>query len=153
MLFFFVFIKMFSSDLSYGQSYERRLLNYFEHDSYEFSVGYFPDWDVKLIKNNIESFFEVKADRLAHRTGNIAIEIECSGRPSGLTTTKADFYAIFVTNEKDDKLYVIHVETLKEKIKNCRLVYGGDGKRARMALLRVDDIKEYLWRDDGRNSN
>lgn len=144
---------MFSSDLSYGKMYEQQLLKYIEHDSYEFSVGYFPDWDVKITKNNIDSFFEVKADRMAHHTGNIAIEIECSNKPSGLSTTKADFYAIFITGGKNDKLYIIHVETLRQKIKGCRLVYGGDGKRAKMALLRTDTIEEYQWQKSPLNKN
>ena len=34
---------------------------------------------------------EVKTDRQAHMTGNVAIETRCRGKPSGISITTADF--------------------------------------------------------------
>lgn len=36
---------------------------------------------------------EVKTDFMAHETGNIALEYESRGKPSGISVTEADFYA------------------------------------------------------------
>jgi hypothetical protein len=41
---------------------------------------------------------EVKHDRHAHRTGKLAVEVESRGRPSGILTSTADFWA-FVSGD------------------------------------------------------
>jgi hypothetical protein len=43
-----------------------------------------------------DSTIEVKSDRMARKTGNVFIEVESRGKPSGLSTTLADHWAIEV---------------------------------------------------------
>ena len=53
--------------------------------------GYFPDYDIYTKKGCIE----VKEDRLAHQTGNYALEFEThDGKPSGYQQTTADMFVI-----------------------------------------------------------
>ena len=42
---------------------------------------------------------EVKKDYLAHQTGNLFIEVMCRGKKSGLSTTKARWWAFAICNE------------------------------------------------------
>jgi len=47
---------------------------------------------------------EVKTDRLAHSTGNLAIEYKCRGKWSGISTTQADWWAFKIKRGGDDGL-------------------------------------------------
>ena len=80
---------------------------------------------------------EVKTDRLAHLTGNIAVEFRYKGYPSGISTTEADYWAFVLFNHlriifiKINELKAIARECYKEgKIKN-----GGDNNRSEMVLI------------------
>ncbi len=53
----------------------------------------------------LETKYEIKADRLSYKTGNVCIEIANCGRPSGITSTKSDYWGYFVI--KDYDLYLI----------------------------------------------
>ena len=39
---------------------------------------------------------EVKTDFIAHKTGNIAIEFQSRGKPSGISITEADYYVYLI---------------------------------------------------------
>lgn len=54
----------------------------------------FSDWDFK--HNGV--MYEVKSDRRAYKTGNLVIEYEHTGVPSGISITKADVWMYFVIN-------------------------------------------------------
>lgn len=80
---------------------------------------------------------EVKTDRMAHKTGNIAIEFQCRGRLSGIATSEADYWA-FVLN---DNKFVLFIKTdILRAI--ARLYYekgfikkGGDDKASDMIVI------------------
>jgi len=134
----------FRDDLDFGEKYQARLLDLIEFDTYEMASGRFKDWDVKIIKDNEAVYFEVKADKMAHRTGNIAIEYQCNKQPSGITATKADYWAYFIDETK--KYYLIPTYIIQEAIRDKkynRIVKGGDGWRAEMYLFSLDVFNEY----------
>lgn len=84
--------------------------------------------------------FEVKEDFIVQDTGNVALEYECRGKPSGIATTEADYY-IYKLNYDNGPEYVIHsVGELKEMIEKglyFRDVIGGDwGSRTKMYLFK-----------------
>lgn len=54
-------------------------------------LGQLKEQEIGAIFNNKK--IEVKTDFMAHETGNIAIEYESRGKPSGIAVTEADFYA------------------------------------------------------------
>jgi hypothetical protein len=84
----------FKQDLSIGKNYEEIILNRAKKDYPEayIQAGKFKYWDVFIPEVNIS--LEVKYDERNQTSGNIAIECECNDKPSGITTTKADFWVI-----------------------------------------------------------
>lgn len=98
--------------------------------------GQFKDWDVRLTHvDGNKCDVEVKSDTRAAQTGNIAIEFACSGRPSGIAATKADWWVHFIS---ETEYFIIPVKTLRWLIKKnkwWRMTNGGDGGRAEMYLF------------------
>ncbi len=131
----------FASDLLFGKQYELILLDYLpknEYDEVEMAPhGRFVEWDVKIKRGQLEAKYEVKSDKLAAKTGNLCIEYECAGQPSGISVTKADYYAYFVVSGSSHDLYLIPVDRLKAYIAetNPRKMNGGDGYRSRFYLI------------------
>lgn len=127
----------FRDDLQFGEKYQRRLLELIEWDQSEMSQGRFKAYDCWIINKEDEKvFFEVKADRMTQRTGNMAIEFECSGKPSGITATEADYWAYFIHGTKE--YYLIPTDEIRQRIADkayAREVKGGDGWRSRMYLF------------------
>lgn len=70
--------------------------------------------------------YEVKRDLVGDRTGNLAIEVLYTGRPSGISTTEADVWVqVFA-----DSAHFMDVQELKEFIRMnkqfLRLTRGGE---------------------------
>lgn len=87
--------------------------------------------------------FESKADDKSSRTGNVFVEFECNGVPSGLSTTQSDFYWFHLTGT--GRSLLIATDKLKEICKEVRgkrncIVKGGDFDRARGFLLTVEEL-------------
>ena len=60
----------------------------------------FKDRDVKITVSWIERTYEVKRDFKSQETWNIALEIKCNWKPSGIFASKADFI-IYCTAEDE----------------------------------------------------
>lgn len=82
------------------------------------------------------------------QTGNIAIEYQCDGSPSGISTTQAD---VWVHELKRDGHTLVYLMFPIARLKHlCRQAYrrgsfrkaGGDGGRFDVILLRLADILE-----------
>ena len=58
---------------------------------YDLMLGQLKEQEIAQIFNNKK--IEVKTDFLAQETGNIALEYESRGKPSGISVTEADYYA------------------------------------------------------------
>lgn len=140
----------FQNDLLFGKQYELILLDYLsksEYDEVELApVGRFVEWDVKIKKGVLEAKYEVKADKLASKTGNLCIEYECAGQPSGISTTQANHYAYFVVSGNSHELYLIPVDRLKQYIETAspRKMNGGDGYRSRFYLIQKSVFADCL---------
>ena len=82
-------------------------------------------------------------------TGNIAIEMRCKGKPSGISTTESEVW-IHYLSLKGVILggFIFKVDLLKAKIKklhkegNLRIVMGGDDNASQMALLPIKELFE-----------
>ena len=88
---------------------------------------------------------EVKSERgMWMRTGNIAIEYECYGKPSGIAATESDYW--FHNLCIDDEVFatlVFDTNSLKRIINNLdykKSVSGGDNNAARMYLLNLQKL-------------
>lgn len=92
---------------------------------------------------------EVKTDRLAVKTGNLAIEFRYRGRPSGIQTTKSDEY-FFVIVEQDGSIrYRLNIPTAKLKkiayrrYLNGLTTTGGQYNATEMILIPIIDLLNY----------
>tara|TARA_R110002110_G_scaffold1080_4_gene4363 strand:+ start:5086 stop:5538 length:453 start_codon:yes stop_codon:yes gene_type:complete len=91
---------------------------------------------------------EVKTERdIWKTTGNIAIEIRCKGKPSGLSTTESSVWVHLLSlNGVIMGGFLLKVDLLKAKIKklhnekNLKMVMGGDDNASQMALLPIKEL-------------
>ena len=114
--------KKFDIDLEYGQVREQLVADMLQ--------------DKKI---------EVKSERdMWQRTGNIAIEYQSYGKPSGIDATESDywFHNLCIGDDTFCTL-VFNTESLKKIIKNLdykRYVSGGDNNASRMYLLNLQKL-------------
>jgi hypothetical protein len=89
---------------------------------------------------------EVKEDFTCARTGNVGVEFECRGKPSGVSVSQADVYC-YVVHEPTGVVSVNFMKTsmLKELISDRRyhrIVNGGDpGSNSMNYLFHLSLIK------------
>ena len=141
---------MFISDLKLGKKYEKKLLEMLIYDSFTHQCGYCKEYDFTITKDGITTKYEVKSDRRAINTNNVAIECECNNKPSGITSTEADIYAYFIIKSPElFDLYLIPVKDLRKMItekKYNRQVNGGDGWRSKMYLISLNELQQYIYK-------
>lgn len=114
--------KKFDIDLEYGQVREQLVADMLQ--------------DKKI---------EVKSERdMWQRTGNIAIEYESYGKPSGIDATESDYwFHNLCVGEDTFCTLVFNTNSLKKIIKNLdykRSVSGGDHNASRMYLLNLQKL-------------
>lgn len=88
---------------------------------------------------------EVKSERdVWQKTGNIAIEYECYGKPSGINATESDYwFHNLCIGEDTFATIVFDTKSLKRIIDNLdykRSVSGGDNNASRMYLLNLQKL-------------
>jgi hypothetical protein len=138
----------FHDDLRYGKKYEYKLLDLLgDWDEAEIGTDKDEDtdYDVKIIKDNTATTYEVKADRYGLKTGNFCIEYQHRNKPSGILKSKADFYAIFLVDGSIEELYLIPLDVLKSSLEGnyfkSRLL--GYMKQSTCLMIPVDVFREY----------
>lgn len=125
--------------LSFGQIYEEKALKFYKYNTVERPVGKHPEYDFKL---DDKLKVEVKADRSAWKTGNLAIEWNCLGH------TTADEWVHFVVGPCYERAYRFKVFELKELIQGCRKIWSGIGNRQLLYLLPYKDLDEYILEEN-----
>jgi hypothetical protein len=88
---------------------------------------------------------EVKSERdVWQRTGNIAIEYESYGKPSGINATEADYwFHNLCIGDTTFATLVFEVDNLKKIINNLdkkKSVRGGDHNASKMYLLNLQKL-------------
>jgi hypothetical protein len=144
----------FRRDLNFGQKYENISTTFTGFDRIVLAPNKPQSyWDYYTVKGDKKICYEVKADRLAHRTGNLVIEFQCNKKPSGLTATKADYWYYFVVdNNGNYDVYKFPVDELKELVikENCQKINGGNGYRSKMYVLKKDKCDKYLFKPENK---
>jgi len=88
------------------------------------------EYDFILRVGTNDYTFEVKEDFTCEKTGNVGLEFECRGKPSGIQVSKADYYVYKIhTKSEGIKIYIHKTNTIKKMIKDnlyFRIVNGGD---------------------------
>ena len=115
--------KKFDLDLKYGLEREKRLASILDKDKSKIEVKTERDWWFK--------------------TGNIAIEMECNGKPSGVMATKSDYWVhILAEGDKDYCRLIFDTKTIKRLAKKyiSTLKAGGDGFRSKFVLIPLAEM-------------
>jgi hypothetical protein len=94
------------------------------------SIGNAPGADVAALLP-----MEVKADGKAVITGNVALEVESRGRPSGIQTTRAALWAIRAGGE----WFIVPVPVLKRLAAGAPIV--GAAEANRVALVPLSNLR------------
>tara|TARA_Y100001938_G_scaffold145199_1_gene221369 strand:+ start:131 stop:628 length:498 start_codon:yes stop_codon:yes gene_type:complete len=122
------------------------------HKSSDLESGAFSDWDLSAAQKGTgyEVFtVEVKYDEMQSKTGNIAIEIynPRSGKPSGLTATKATLWCQVL----QDSVWITSVKSLRKFCEETppfkMFSSAGDGNAA-ILLYKTEVILEIFERID-----
>lgn len=111
----------FDIDLEYGQIFEQKIADIFQ-----------------------SSKIEVKTERDKwNSTGNIVIEFESRGHPSGIAVTQADFWFHNLALKGELIMTLVFpVAVLKRYIKQHkpRVVRGGDDNTSKLYLINLADL-------------
>ena len=91
---------------------------------------------------------EVKTERnIWKNTGNIAIEIRCKGKPSGISTTASENWVHLLSYEGEIVGgFIFKRDLLRQKIKDllkekkAKMVMGGDFNMSQMVLLPIKEL-------------
>ena len=111
-------ITKFEKDLSYGKKHE------------------------KMVMKSLEKY-ELKTDRMAHKTGNVYVEFQSRGKASGITTSKSDTWIFKIVSKGDRHLFSIHIPLTRLKklvSKDYRVVPGGDNLTSKGYLVPITDL-------------
>ena len=133
----------FYESLESGKEIERLVLSTIKkkYPTAYIIEGYYKYYDIFIPEKNIG--VEVKRDEKSKYTGNIVVEIEFDGKPSALSTTRADYWVFY-----DGECYIwIEPDKLRsicpifEEIRT--FVGKGDTKEKKAYLMPKSIIKEY----------
>jgi hypothetical protein len=99
----------------------------------------FKDWDIKVIWNWKEKTYEIKRDYKSQETNNLALEVRCNNKPSGLYASKAD-YIVYCLNEWE--FYFQNRWELLYRLDYMwkKLVRWWDGDRSEMYLISKEEL-------------
>lgn len=133
----------FRENLAFGTKYQEIAKRYIPEDEtlVEDAEGLEKEYDFKTDK----FIYEVKSDRMGYAYGcqTMFIEYECNGKPSGISSTKSDYYFYFFHKSDGYIAYEIPIENLKKACMGCReILKAGDGGRVKAYIVPV--IQEFL---------
>ena len=106
------------------------------------------DWVKSLLSKGNK--IEVKNDNIIHKTGNLFIEYESRGKPSGLATTEANYWIYRMS--KLNSALILPTDTLKNV---CRIYYkekkylrqGGDNNTSKGFLIPLINLLNDISND------
>ena len=95
--------------------------------------------DLKLA---IEGEIEAKADRLCQKTGNVYVETESRGKPSGINVTTAKFWGFCLWLEKREAQTWVLIPTkiLKKLMTKYPIKLGGDNLTSKGHIIPKGDL-------------
>lgn len=88
---------------------------------------------------------EVKRDNFICKTGNIAVEFESRGKPSGIATSQADYWVFILSGDLNDTIILIfEINKLKEIARDFylkgKIKLMGDDNTSKAILIPFKNI-------------
>ena len=140
----------FKDDLVVAQKIEARVISHLMEKTPEMLFHGFSNYkgyDCHFSLNNKYYKLEIKSDYHATHTGNIVIEFESRGVPSGISTTQANLIAYAVVTTRGLDIYIITTKKLKALIQEKRyknITTGGDaGSNTKMYLFSLSVFEKH----------
>tara|TARA_B110000977_G_scaffold14822_1_gene18287 strand:+ start:664 stop:1008 length:345 start_codon:yes stop_codon:yes gene_type:complete len=113
-------------------------MNYNNDFKYDLKVGQIKEEQLGEIFSS--KTIEVKYDLIAVKTGNVYIEYISRGKPSGISTSQADYYCFCI----GDTFHLILSSVLKDKCRKylgtSRDKLGGDNNTSKGILLPIKEL-------------
>jgi hypothetical protein len=141
----------FKRDINVGEKGEIHIGRFLRKKGLVFDHKLFNgDYDMAFRFNNNLYTYEVKTDVYKKNTGNMVIEFESRGKPSGITTTKADYFVYFFPYLNE--IWNIKTDELRKLISDneLKIKHGGDRNLTKMYILPKNKFREhfkfYKWR-------
>ena len=127
---------------------QRSLFN--KDNKFDIDLAYGEIQEKELYRILAKERIEVKAEKGKwKKTGNIAVELSCRGKLSGLSTTKAGYWATVLAEEssRDIKaIIIIPTDEMKKRVKSIvkqgsgKMVMGGDENASELALIPLKEL-------------
>ncbi len=129
--------------LQAGQNYEDKIINFMASRYDRLFVldrpsGNFKYYDF-ILSNGLK--YECKYDRMSKKTGNIFIEYQQTGQPSGIITTTADIYVIGT----EEQTLFITVDALKNMILKKEFLKTYESKEKCGYVFNVASIERFSF--------
>jgi len=113
-----------------------------EHNSdfrYDLKMGQISEfWLAKVLT---DSTIEVKRDYMAGKTGRVFVEYQSRGKPSGISTSEAEYWAFVLDG---DRVYILPTERLRDicrsNWKTAKRVWGGDSNTSQGLLINLREL-------------
>lgn len=140
----------FKKDLKIAETTEMEIAKLIHErldvDIEDIEFGNTKDYDIRFPYRGKYYTVEIKEDFMCAKTGNVCVEYESRGKPSGINSTKASMY--FYKIHQPDGNVVIHAlktDRLREMIEKkeyYRIISGGDaGSFTRSYLFKLGIFK------------
>jgi hypothetical protein len=143
-------MKKFYGDLNSGNIGERQVANYFQQNGMtilEYNNDY--KYDFKGEKGGKILTFEIKTDRWEYfnkkNTGNMFIELTCNNKPSGISSTIADYFVYYYPDL--EVFFLIKTEDLRKLIQDegfSIITQSGDNGKVTGVCINRHSYKEYF---------
>jgi len=106
----------FKQDILQGEKGEEIIKNILVNMGFVF-IKYNKDnkFDLLMKYNNKPVTYEIKTDIYPKNTGNLVVEFECRGKPSGIAITEADYFVTYFPHLNE--IWNIKTNILRELIK------------------------------------
>jgi len=106
---------------------------------YDLKVGQMAEsWLAEVLQTRT---IEIKRDFKASRTGRVFVEFFSRGKPSGIDTTEADFWAFIIDGET---VVILPTARLKELVKEAKdegkIWKGGDSNTSQGVLIDLERL-------------
>lgn len=143
----------FDNDLEGGKTGEKEMANFITTKGFKFihmTQGKDSRYDIMMEYQGNRYTYEIKTDTYAETnppTGNIVVEFECRGVPSGIEVTEADYFTTFFPFEGGE-IWNIRTDTLKWIIDNHELPIsenaGDKGSNTKLYRISKRKFRQYF---------
>lgn len=137
----------FKKDIVLGEDGENDIKLYLEGMNFKFLHDNKDNrYDLAMSYDGKTYTYEIKTDVYPKDTGNIAIEIEAWGKPSGLSVTEADYFVTYFKHYGE--IWNIPTRRLRDLIKNGNFMVregcGDEGSNTKLVLMKKSVVKPFF---------